>query len=157
MPLKVLLVSLPSVVLAAAGLCWLAPARSLEASAETPVSHVSVSRQLFDATPMGGVPGTISPAVAAQTGQDREVKAQIFDPELYGAVRSQFSGTRAIASDVDAAALQIEGRSVGTADRPASSPARQISPGPARECEPEHSAAKFELQIGALAENPAAG
>ena len=154
---KALILSLPSIVVAAGGLCWLAPLQGLEAFAEAPAGYPSASAQVFDATPMGGVLHTISRAhTSANTGKHQDVKAQIFDPEVFGSVRSKFSNPAETLSDLDASRSTIEGRSVGTSDKAAPVRTREISPGPARQCEPGPAAAKFELQYGALERNPAA-
>jgi hypothetical protein len=86
------------------------------------------------------------------------VKAQIFDPEVFGSVRSNFSGTRSIAANSDASQATIEGRSVGAATPSVSAPGRlrEISPKPSRECEPRPSAGTNEPQFGSLERNQAA-
>jgi hypothetical protein len=155
MPGKACVTSVFSIVVAAGALCWLAPLQGLEASAETYATSVSVSTQLFDATPVGGALHTMSPARrTGETHQNQDVRAQIFDPDVFGGVRSKFSGTERIASGPDS---QTEGRSVATSDRLRTTPVLDISPGPARQCEPGPSTRKHEPQYGELVRNHAAG
>jgi hypothetical protein len=156
MPGKALLVSVPAIVIAAAALCWLAPLQGVEAAAERSQGYLSVSTQLFDGTPVGGALHTISPAPTPdRAGENRDVKAQVFDPDIFGAVRSKFSGAESIVSGPDAGQPKVEGRSVGTSDRLLTTPILEISPGPPRQCEPG-STRKLEPQYGALERSHAA-
>ena len=158
MPRNALVVGLPTILVAAGALCWLASLDGLQASAETSASHVPASTQLFDATPLGGVLHTISPApTRSGPGANQEVRAQIFDPDVFGGVRSRFSGPGMIVSGSDASQSKIEGRSVGTSDQLVPTPVREISPGPSRQCEPGPSTRRFEPQYGSLERNHASG
>jgi hypothetical protein len=54
MPKTGVLVSIPTLAVAALALCWIAPPRGLEAAAETRTDF-SVSKQLFDPEALGSV------------------------------------------------------------------------------------------------------
>jgi hypothetical protein len=156
MPKKAFILPVASVAVAACALCWLTPLRGFQASAETAWGYPAASTQLFDASPIGGEPGGFGSATGGSNkpGADVSVKAQIFDPEALGSVRSRFSGTRAIAR-TETAPSTIEGRSVGTQIQPIPTIIK-TSPAP-RECEPRPSAGRNEPQFGSLKQNRAAG
>jgi hypothetical protein len=155
MPGKAFVISLFPIVVGAGALCWLAPLQGFEASAET---FVSASTQLFDATPVGGALHTISPARrTSEPHEHQDVSAQIFDPDVFGGVHSKFAGTERIVSGPDAGQSKTEGRSVGTPGRLLTTPVLEISPGPARQCEPGPSTRKHDPQYGELEQNHAAG
>jgi hypothetical protein len=155
MPGKAFAISLFPIVVGAGALCWLAPLQGFEASAET---FVSASTQLFDATPVGGAFHAISPARrTSEPHEYQDVSAQIFDPDVFGGVHSKFSGTERIVSGPDAGQSKTEGRSVGTSGRLLTTPALEILPGPARQCEPGPSTRKHDPQYGELEQNHAAG
>jgi hypothetical protein len=158
---KALSVSIPSIAVAAFALYWLAPPRGFEAAAEPSAGAFSVSTQLFDATLIGGERHTFVPA-ANEPSRDSAapaIKAQIFDPEVFGTVRSNFSGTRSVAGNPEALESTREGRSIATPVQaaPAPAPAREISPVQPRECEPRPSARTNEPQFGSLARSDAIG
>jgi hypothetical protein len=161
MPGKALFVSIPSIAAAAFALYWLAPPRSFEAAAEPSDGAFSVSTQIFDATLIGGERHSFVPA-ANESSRDSAapaIKAQIFDPEVFGTVRSNFSGTRSVAGNPEARQSTREGRSVATPVQaaPAPAPARETSPVQPRECEPRPSARTNEPQFGSLARSDAVG
>ena len=146
MPRKALVLPLASVALAAGALCWLAPLRGFEASAEMSSVYPNATTQVFDATPLGGEPAAFA------SGGNVSVKAQIFDPEALGSVRSSFSGPRSVAGAE--APSTIEGRSVATPVQPVPTIIK-TAPAP-RECEPRPSAGRNEPQYGSLEQNRAA-
>jgi hypothetical protein len=155
MPKKALVVSIASIAMGACALCSMAAPGSLRASAETQ-RYPSASTQIFDATPIGGELHTLALAAGASQ-EEAPVKAQIFDPEVFGSVRSNFSATRSMTANSDASRATTEGRSVGKTAPSASAPSlRDLSPGPSRECEPRPSAGKNEPQFGSLELNQAA-
>ncbi|MBV8848462.1 MAG: hypothetical protein JOZ16_02645 [Methylobacteriaceae bacterium] len=160
MPRKALVVSVSSLAVAACALASLALLRGTGALAEPAASYPSVSTQLFDATPIGGEARTLAPHSGSRQASDinQSVKAQIFDPEVFGGVRSKFSGTRAVVGNSDGSQSTIEGRSVGLPLQvaPVSAPVRKMSPAP-QECEPRPSARTLEPQIGSLEQNYLAG
>jgi len=160
MPRKALVVSVSALAVAACLVGSLTILRGTGALAETAAGYPSVSTQLFDATPIGGEVRTLfSPAASRPAAEAAlSVKAQIFDPDVFGDTRSKFSGTRSVANS-DESQSTIEGRSVGTPLQavPVAAPVREMSPGQPRECEPRPSARKAEPQFGSLELNRAAG
>jgi hypothetical protein len=158
MPKTALVVSIASIAMGACALCSMIVPGGFVASAETE-RYPSANAQIFDATPIGGELHTLASAARrSQAAANPTVKAQIFDPEVFSSVRSNFSGTRSIAANSDASQATIEGRSVGTTTPSASAPARlkELSPKPSRECEPRPSAGTNEPQFGSLEGNQAA-
>jgi hypothetical protein len=157
MPKKALVVLIASIAMGACALCSMAAPGTFRASAETE-RYPSAGTQIFDATPIGGELHTLALAAgASQEEANPPVKAQIFDPEVFGSVRSNFSATRSMTANSDASRATTEGRSVGKTAPSASAPSlRDLSPGPSRECEPRPSAGKNEPQFGSLELNQAA-
>lgn len=158
MPKKALVVSIASIAIGACALCSMVVPGSFQASAETE-RYPSASAQIFDASPIGGELHTLALAGgASQEAANPPVKAQIFDPEVFGSVRSNFSATRSMSANSGASQATTEGRSVGTTAPSASAPSRlrDLSPGSSRECEPRPSAGKNEPQFGSLELNQAA-
>jgi hypothetical protein len=152
--------SVPTVALAACALCWLTPVQGFGGSAEIGTGYFfPVRSQLFDATPIGGELRTLAPAVteALRDSAAPAVKAQIFDPEVLGAVRSRFGGARSVSSRSDASQPTIEGRSIGTPDQQAP-PIIETSPRQPPECESRPSAGKAaDPQFGSLEPDQQAG
>jgi hypothetical protein len=158
MPRNALVVGLPTILVAAGALCWLAPLGGLQASADPSASYISATTQLFDATPLGGVLHAISPApTRSARGANQDVRAQIFDPDVFGGVRSRFAGPGIVVSGSDASQAKIEGRSVAPSQLLVPTPVREISPGPSPQCEPGPSTRRFEPQYGTLERNQATG
>lgn len=158
MPKKALVVSIASIAMGACALCSIFVPAGFQASAETE-RYPSANAQIFDATPIGGELHTLASAAGrSQEAANPPVKAQIFDPEVFGSVRSNFSGPRSMTASSGAGQATTEGRSVGTTAPPASAPARpkELSPKPSLECEPRPSAGKNEPQFGSLELNQAA-
>jgi len=157
MPKSALVVSIASIAMGACALCSLVVPASFRASAETE-RYPSASAQIFDAAPIGGELHTLALAAGASSeAASPPVKAQIFDPEVFGSVPSNFSATASTIANSEASRATIEGRSVGTTAPSASAPSlRNLSPGPSRECEPRPSAGKNEPQFGSLELNQAA-
>jgi hypothetical protein len=143
----------------AAGLMGSLAVRGSGALAETAAGYPTVNTQLFDATPLGGEPRPLASAdrTPRNSGADLTAKAQIFDPEVFGGVRSKFSEGRSVVGSSELGRSTIEGRSVGTPAQPAPAPVRNISPGQPRECESGSSVRRTEPQFGSLERNHAAG
>jgi hypothetical protein len=154
MPTKALVVSIASIAMGASALCSMIVPGGFVASAETE-RYPSANAQIFDATPIGGELHTLALAARrSQAAANPTVKAQIFDPEVFGSVRSNFSGSNSVLANSDASQATKEGRSVGTTIPSASAPARlrDLSP----KCEPRPSAGTNEPQFGSLEGHQAA-
>jgi hypothetical protein len=156
MPRKALAVSAASAAIAACLVCSLINVRASEAPAAMTTGYPSASTQVFDATPIGGELGTFAAVAVAPAGnsKDAAVKAQIFDPDVLGAVRSKFSGMRSIAGNVEAGPT-LEGRSVGSPVLQVPQPVKQMAPEAPQECSPRPSAGTAEPQFGSAEPNEA--